>query len=506
MNKRAGNSNNLIVSASLRPAKRLSLHPILNEPEYFAVLNIKYQYIMATVTRENIGTLHDKLTVKLEKGDYMPSFEKSLKQYAKTANIPGFRKGMVPTGMLKKMYGQSIFNDEVIRTAGRQLEDYLKNEQVSIFAQPLIMPKEEGAMPDMNTPAEVDFSFEIGLKPEFEIDPVKAKAQLTRYKINVTDKMMDDEIERITRRYGKVESQDAVEKNDDIIYASYEVCDASGNVADGAAKIDDTEVLDKLPAKLKDMLMGKKVDDTVVFRPVDVCTADELKAFLKDPLKAGDEAAEQHYRLTVTKVGLLIPQPLGPELYAQVFQNQEVKDDADFREKVKVELSREFDRITGERLQNEIYELLVHNTNINLPVAFLKRWMREGGEKPKSVQQVDQEYGGFEHQLRWQLISDKLISDNSIEVSLDEVMTDIKSKVLSYFGLGVGDEDQAPWMEGYLAKISKDEKMMDETYRRLLMNKLFGFIESQLKIEDKEIGEEEFFKLGSAHEAHHHHH
>ncbi len=461
---------------------------------------------MATVTRENIGTLHDKLTVKLVKDDYMPSFEKTLKQYAKTANVPGFRKGMVPSGMLRKMYGQSIFNEEVVRTAGQKLEDYMKTEKLAIFAQPMIIPDTNRLQLDMNAPAEFDFAFEIGIKPEFEIGPVKNKATLTRYKIAVSDKMMDDEVERIKRRYGKVESQTEVTNKEDLIYASYEQCDADGNVAEGANKIDDTEVLDKMPAKLKEMVMGKKTDDTIVFRPVDVCDETELPKFLKDPLKAGTEQAEQHYKLTLTKVGLLIPQDLGPELYEQVFQNQEVKDEADFREKLKAELGREFERITNERLQNEIYELLVHGTDINLPVAFLKRWMREGGEKPKSAEAVEHEYGSFEHQLRWQLISDKLMGEQGIDVSMEEVEKDIKTRVLQYFGLGPDDEDEAPWMEGYMQKIHKDEKMIDETYRRLLYNKLFAFLETQLNITEKEIGEEEFFKLGSAHDAHHHHH
>ena len=460
---------------------------------------------MATVTRENIGKLHDKIIVKLAKDDYMPSFDKSLKQYAKNANVPGFRKGMVPAGMLRKMYGQSIFNEEVVRAAGKKLEDYMREEKLSIFAQPMIMPDTNRSQLNMEQPGEVDFAFEVGIKPEFEITAVKNKAKLTRYKIAVSDKMMDDEIERIKRRYGKVESQEVIKDKEDIIYSTYEPCDADGTVT-GEGKIEDTEVLDKMPAKLKDMVMGKKAEDTFVFRPIDVCTPEELHGFLKDPLKAGEEAAQQYYKLTISKVGLLIPQELGPELYAQVFQNQEVKDETEFREKIRVELAREFDRITNERLHNEIYEMLVHNTDMNLPVAFLKRWMREGGEKPRSANEVENEYGSFEHQLRWQLISDKLMQEHGITVSREEVDKDIKTRVLAYFGLGPDDEDQAPWMNGYMQKISKDEKMLDETYRRILFAKLFTFLESQFTVTEQEIGEEEFFKLGDAHAAHHHHH
>ncbi|MES2701732.1 MAG: trigger factor [Bacteroidota bacterium] len=460
---------------------------------------------MATVTRENIGTLHEKITVKLGKDDYMPSFEKTLKQHAKTANVPGFRKGMVPAGMVRKMYGQSIFNEEVVRSASKQLEDYMRGERLAIFAQPMILPNEARGPLDMNKPEEVDFSFEVGLKPEFEITPLKNKDHLPKYKITVSDKMMEDELERIKRRYGKVESQETVNDKEDIIYATYEPADAAGNVTSDN-KIEDTEVLEKMPAKLKEMVMGKKAGDTLTFRPADVCTADELKVFLKDPLKAGEEAAEQQYKLTITKVGLLIPQEIGQDLYAQVFPNVDVNSETDFKEKIKTELSREFDRITRERLHNEIYELLVHKTHMTLPVTFLKRWMREGGDKPKSSQEVEKEFGGFEHQLRWQLVSDKVIQEQRIEVSAEEVSKDIKTRVLAYFGLGPDDEDEAPWMDSYMTKIMKDDKMVDETYRRLLFDKVFQYLEGQFTVEEKEIGEEEFFKLGDAHAAHHHHH
>ena len=210
---------------------------------------------MATVTRENISNLHDKITVKLSKEDYMPSFEKSLKQYAKQANVPGFRKGMVPAGMVRKMYGQSIFGDEVFRTAGKQLEDYLQGEKLAIFAQPMMIPSTEPLKVDMNEPGDVDFDFEVGLKPDFEITPIKNKQTLTKYTIEVSDKMIEDETERIRRRYGKVEDQESINSKEDIIYATYEACDADGNVATESQKVEDTVLLEKLPAKLQENLV-----------------------------------------------------------------------------------------------------------------------------------------------------------------------------------------------------------------------------------------------------------
>lgn len=459
---------------------------------------------MATVTRNNIGTLHDKITVKLAKEDYMPSFEKSLKQYAKTANVPGFRKGMVPAGMVKKMYGPGIFNDEVFRSAGRKLEDYLRDEKVAIFAQPMLVPGETQVSLDMNAPSEVDFVFEVGLKPDFEITPLKEKATLVRYKVAASDKMVEDEIERIRRRYGKVENPETISAKEDILYGTYEACDADGNVAEGAHKVEETVLVEKLPAKLQEMVIGKAVNDTFVFRPADVCTAEELADFLKDPLKQGEEAAQQYFKLTITKVGLLIPRDLDATLYAEVFPNDNVTSEADFKDRIKAELGREFDRITKDRLNNEIFEMLVHQTNIELPVPFLKRWLKDGGEKPKTDAEVESEFGSFEHQLRWTLISDKLILENNINVSLEEVNEDIKARVLAYFGMEAGDD--APWLDSYMAKVAKDEKTMNETYRRLLFDRLFQFLETQFNVEEKEVTEEEFFKLPDAHAAHHHHH
>ncbi len=457
---------------------------------------------MATVIRENIGNLHDKLTVKLVKEDYMPAFEKTLKQYAKTASIPGFRKGMVPTGMLRKMAGPSLFNEEVINTAGRELQNYMRNENLAIFAQPMIIPDANQPKLDMNKPVDIDFAFEIGIKPEFELTAIKNKTQLNRYKITVTDKMLDDEMDRMSRRYGKVEDQEAVNTKDDIIYCTFEPCNAEGVVS--GDKIEETALLEKMPAKLQEMLMGKKANDTLVITPAGVCTEEELTKFLKDPLKATEEAKDSHYLLTLTKVGKLIPAEMNSELFGRVFPNEEIADLDAFKAKVKEELQREYDRITRERLHNEIFELLVHSTEISLPVDFLKRWLREGGEKLKSAEEVENEFSGFEHQLRWQLISDKIVTDNNISVTREEVATDIKTRVLSYYGMAIDDE--APWMDSYVDKVMKDEKMVDETFRRILTARIFDAIEGQFNQVETAIEEEAFFKLADPHATHHHHH
>jgi trigger factor len=458
---------------------------------------------MATINREPIGNLHDKVIIKLAKEDYYPNFEKSLKGYAKTANVPGFRKGMVPAGMVKKMYGQSVFQDEVLRTAGKQLEDYLQEQRVGIFGQPMIMPSESALRLDMNNPGDADFAFEIGLKPDFSVPAIDGSHTLTQYKVEVSDAMVEDEIKRITRRYGKVENPDTITTADNILYATFTPTDAVGTPVEGATPVDETVLLEKLPLAMQEKLMGMKSGDAFIFRPVDMATAEELPILMKDSLKNDIAAAEHNYECKITKVGLLVPREMDIMLFGEVFPNDNIMDEASFRTKLKTELSREFDRAAENRMNDEIFEMLVHTTPIELPVPFLKRWMREGQEKPLSEGQVEHDFPGFEHQLRWTLISDKLINDAGISVERDEVMNDIKGRVLAHFGMDTDDE--APWMNDYMNKLAKDDKTMNETYRQILFAKLFTWLRAKFAVVEKEVTEQEFLSLGSAHDAHHHH-
>jgi trigger factor len=457
---------------------------------------------MATVTRESIGNLHDKLVVKITKEDYLPSFESALKKYSKNANVPGFRKGNVPAGMVRKMYGQSVFVEEVLNSANRELQNYLQETKPEIFAQPIAMDSSNIKF-DMNQPSDFDFAFEIGLKPDFKVLPLDKKGSITRYKIKVSDKLVEDEIQNISRRAGKVENPETLENDTDIVYASYEASDAQGNVAEGVTKSEDVVTLEQMPKKLAEQLRGQKAETTLVFKPSEVCAEEELADFMKSALRKADDpaAANEYYKLTLTKVGRLIPRELNEDFFAEAFPGAEIKDIEAFKVKVREELEKETERIAKDRIQNEIFETLIHETPLELPVDFLKAWLRRGGEAEKTEEEVEKEFPSFDHQLRWTLISDKLVRENNIQVTMEEVMADIKTKVMAYFGMKEGDD--APWMESYLEKMTKEEKTMDETYRRLLFDKLFEKIETIMEVKQEEVSEEEFSKLAPAH--HHHH-
>lgn len=454
---------------------------------------------MATVERSNIGNLHDQLSVKVSKEDYMPAFEKTLKSYGKTANIPGFRKGHVPTGMIKKMYGQSVFADEVIKTAYNEVEKYLQNEKPSIFAQPMVMPNKDLKL-DMNQPGDFQFDFEMGIKPEFAIKPIEEKKSITKYKIKISDDMLDKEIEQLAKRAGNLEDQDKQTSDDDLIYLNYFSLNDAGEVENVEEPIEDVVEYGSLPSELKEKLIGTAKDFKFTFSPNDITDATEKEKFLKDALKISAENEAKTFNAEVTNVARLMPRALDEAFYKEVFPSSEIADETAFRAEVAKALEAQVERFSLERLQNDIYETMVHGTEMELPESFLKRWLKEGGETPKTDEEVTNEWSSFDHQLRWTLISDKLVEKYGIQVSYDEIMNDMKQRVMAYFG--AQNEDDTPWLQSYLERMSKDQNTIEETHRRLLMDKLFGAIANELNITEQEVSDEEFANLPNEH--HHH--
>ncbi|HJT73634.1 MAG TPA: trigger factor family protein, partial [Chitinophaga sp.] len=239
---------------------------------------------MATVTRENIGLLNDKITVKVSQEDYLPNFDKAVKQLSKTANIPGFRKGMVPAGMVKKMHGQAIFADEILKTVEKELMGYIQNEKLEIFAQPLSLDKEAKNF-DHNSPAEYDFAFEVGLKPNFSVTPLEdGKTSLIRYKIKATPEMVNEEVERLQLRGGKSNEVESVTEDDNVLYLTAQEADAQGNVTEGGHTKETSFLFKNFTAAAQAQLKGKKKDDSIVIKAADAVDADKLNWFLHDVL------------------------------------------------------------------------------------------------------------------------------------------------------------------------------------------------------------------------------
>ena len=455
---------------------------------------------MATVTRENIGLLNEKIVVKVAKDDYLPSFEKAIKSYSKSANIPGFRKGMVPTGMVKKMYGSSVFADEVLKSVEKGLSDYMVNEKLEIFAQPLPLPENDASQLNMSNPAEYAFAFEVGLKPEFTI-PDLATATLTRYKVTPTTESINEEIDRLRTRNGKMTDPETVTSDENVLNVTFTESDAAGNAIEGGIQKENSLLVKYFDAGFRSSLMGKKKDDSFVIQPSTAFEKKERDFILKD-LGLEENDADRYFHVLITKVGLIEKAALDEAFYKTAYPNKEITTEDDFRNAVKEDIQKYWDQQSRNQLSDQIYHQLLDHTQINFPESFLKRWMQNGGEKPKSAEQVETEYPSFVNSLKWTLIVDQLVKANNIEVKQEDLREFAKNQLFSYMGGANLGEDQ-PWVNDYIDRMMKDKKFVEDSYHRIQTDKVFNWAETQVNPTEKEITAEEFTKMQ---EAHHHHH
>lgn len=449
---------------------------------------------MATVTRENIGLLNDKITVKVNSEDYLPSFEKTLKSYSKTANIPGFRKGMVPASLIRKMHGQSVFTEEVLRSVEKSLNEYMTNEKLEIFAQPLPLAENNPEKLDMNAPAEYSFEFEIGLKPSFTVTDL-SKGKLTRYVVNVTDEMVTDEVERLRLRHGKMTNPDTVTSDDNVLNVTF----TEEGVEGGITK-DNSLLVKYFAESVRPSLMGKKAGDSFTVKLSEAFEVKEREWVMGDlGLDIHDAAAtEKTFRVDITKVGLVERAEMNEEFFKQLFPNKEIANEEAFRAVIKSEIEAQWAAQTRNQLHDQIFHALIDNTQIEFPEAFLKRWMEVNGENPKSREQVEQEYPSFVNQLKWTLIVDQIVKDNNIEVLPDDLKAFARQQLFSYMGMPEVGDDQ-PWIEDYVNRMMKDRKFVEDSFHRVQTEKVFTWAEGQVKAKEEKIEAEAFNKMVSEH-------
>jgi trigger factor len=465
---------------------------------------------MATVTKENIGLLHEKLTVKLEKTDYLPSFEKALKDYSKKANIPGFRKGMVPAGLIKKMYGPSLFTDEVLRSVDRELIGYLQTDKLDIFAQPLPMEADIRQL-DVNNPADYTFHFEVGMKPEFQLAPLDT-AKIFRYVVTVTDEMINNEISRLQNRYGNMQDQDTVATEENVLNITFAEVDEDANILENGIKKDSSLLVKYFKEDFRGNLLGKTINDYVIVQLDKAFDEKELEFILSDLGldKADPAAGQKHFNIQITKIGLLEKKELNEEFFNQLYPGQEVKSEADFRNKIKEEIQAYWNSQAKNQIHDQVFHQLTDHTTIQFPEDFLKKWVKTQGENAenpdggKSDDQVEKEFPTFLNQLKWTLITDKIVQENAIKVDPDELRGFARQQLFGYMGgMGADAQDQ-PWVTDYVEKMMKDRKYVEDAYNRIQTQKIFEWAETKVNPTDKEISAEEFTKMAEAHQHHHH--
>jgi len=359
---------------------------------------------------------------------------------------------------------------------------------------------------NMNSPAEYHFSFEIGLKPEFTLVDL-ATLKTTRFKVQVTDEMINNEIARLQNRYGTMKDEDTINSDENILNVAFIEVDENGNELSEGIRKDNSLLVKYFAESIRKDLMGKTKNDYIIITLQSAFEDKEREWVISDLGLGKDDtsAVNKRFKMLITKVGLLEKKELNQEFFNQLYPAGDVTSEADFRNKIKDEIRAYWDGQAKSQLQHQAYHELLDRTEIKFPEDFLKKWMKSQGqnEETKTDEQIEKEFPTFINQLKWTLISDKIVSENGIQVNPDEIRNFARQQLFGYMGMGALDEEQ-PWVKDYVEKMMKDRKFIEDAYNRIQSQKILEWAESLLKPEDQQISAEDFTKLVETHQHHHH--
>ncbi len=445
---------------------------------------------MATVVRESLGELHEKLTVTVSKEDYLPNFEKALKQYGKQATIPGFRKGMVPTGIIKKMYGEGVFQEEVLKTLDTKLGEFIETEKIDFFAQPL--PVQETA-PDikMASPQDYSFSFELGLRPTFKVADLKA-GNFTKYQIQITDDVIEKEIANMQKRASSLENAEVIQLADDNITLQVQV-------EDGEAKEFGIPASYFKEDFRNANVIGKKATEQITFTIEEAFDTTEQN-YIKKELgisKADEDASAKSFSATVVNIKTPVIPALNEAFFEQVYAGKDIKTFDAFKEAVVKDMEAYYEGVAKGSISDQVYKYWLDNTTMTLPENFLKNWMQKGQEKPITMEQAEKDYPNFSKSLQWTLISNEIAQANEIKVEMEDIKRYAKNQLFSYYGGAMGMDEDAPWVQDFANKMTQDKKFVNEAAERIVQEKIFDWAETQVSTKDESISLEAFEAMRS---------
>ncbi len=449
------------------------MHPIF----IYAKLDIQMN-----ITKEQIDELNAVVKVAITKDDYHEKVEGILKDYRKQANIPGFRKGQVPMGLIKKQYGKAVLVDEVNKLLQDNLNKYLTEEKLDVLGNPL--PKQQDNF-NWDT-EEFAFEFELGLAPNFEV-PVKSKKAITQYKIIADKKMVDEQVEHLQKQYGKLVSKTEVGKKDEI----------NGTFKNESEEIDNktTIELDKIKSKKAvDGLLGKKVGEVVALKTKNLFKEDHLLSTALGVSKEKAAKLDIEVTFTIEEINEREPAKLDQELFDKLFGKDVVKSEKELKEKIKEDSEKQFEQQSDQKLLNDITENLIENTKFDLPAGFLKKWIQMTGEKPLTEEEANEEYEKSEKGLRYQLIEGKIIQENNLQVQFDELKEFakgfIKSQMAQFGQLNPSDEE----LDNIAARVLSNQDEVKRLSEQLMSQKLLNLYKEKANLKTKEVTYENFVK------------
>jgi len=434
------------------------------------------------ITKENIDALNAVVKVEILAADYQDKVATILQDYRKKADIPGFRKGQVPMGMVKKQYGKSIMIDEVNKLLQESLNNYLTEEKLDVLGNPL--PRMQD---DFNWEAEdYSFEFELGLAPEFDVD-LKAKKKITQYNIIADNELLGKEVENIQKRYGKIISKEVVEEGVNI----------TGTFVNEEKEINKKSTIELASINGKSnkkKFIGKKVGDVVELATKGLFDDDHK---LMGALGIDHDAIhglDINVTLTIEEVNFTELGEVNQELFDKVFGPDVVKSEEELKEKIKEDAEKQFKTQADQQLLNDVTEYLVENTKFDLPTEFLKKWLAVAGENPMTPEQAAEEFDKSEKGLRYQLIEGKILKDNELQINFEELKDFakgfVKTQMAQYGQLNPEEKELDDIVQRVLSNQDETKRLQEQ----LVSQKLLNFYKENITFKVKEMNYEKFVK------------
>lgn len=432
------------------------------------------------VTRKNIDDLNAVLTVEVYKSHYKHKIETQLKDYQKKADLPGFRRGEVPMSIIESKYRQPLLLEEVNKTIKESLNKYFQQEKLDLLGNPIPV---EVANRDWEAD-KYEFEFEIGLAPTFDID-LEGLGEITQYKIIADDNMLNEQLGRMQKQYGKMTPNEVFVKGNDV----------SGTFRNEDKAIDSPATLSfdifKDP-KTEDLFLGKKVGDVVTLNTKGLFADDhQLMEYLKvshDDVHGLDIDVD----FTIEEINATEPAELNQELFDKLFGEGNVSSVEEVKAKIKEDAERQFEGQANQQFLNDVTEGLLHNTKFDLPAEFLKRWIQTVGEKQLTPEEAEVEYARSENGLRYQLIEGKVMSSNNLQINFEDLKAYAAEMIkMQMAQFGQMDPSKAD-VDGIVARVLGNQEEVKRLSDQVMSEKMLALYKSKVKSTVKEVNYQEF--------------
>jgi len=443
------------------------------------------------ISQEKKDDLTAIIHINLGEEDYIESVNKQLADYRKKTNMPGFRPGKVPIGLVKKMYGKNILVDEVNKKVSDALNNYIVENKINVLGYPL-PNQEKNVTIDFDNQKSFDFYFDIALAPDFEFT-LSEEITVPYYKVKVGKKDLDKAIEDIKVRYGSEEYPEKAEETDGL-QGKFTELDDEGNPVEGGIENTTYFRIEDLKLKtIKNKFIGKGSGDAVDFNPMNafkdeakVMALLNLKDDQKDKLSAG-------YRFTIEKVVRSKNAELNEELFKKVYPEEEVKTEEDFRKRIAEDLEKHYAADSENQFVNDAIEEFVKITNLSIPDEFMKRWLVESNEGKITAEQVEQQYDSYAKSIRWSLIEGKLIDAYGDQAQVTE--EDIRNEVRKYF-IQPGTEYQYnQQVEDVVNNILSNPEEKQRIYSSLQNKKLSSLFKEKISVKEEKVSPDKFIEI-----------